>query len=328
LRPVIAVHGGAGFWPLRKHRLALKGVEDAAMRGYSVLAKGGTAFKAVEEATISMEDSSVFNAGVGSNLNLKGQEEMDASIMDGRTLRAGAVALVKSFKNPVSLARLVMEKTDHVLLAGIGAQRLGELYALQRAAPVNGARLEEWKKLKLRLLSGKIGDMPKTLQLLRKHPEIEVGTVGAIAIDMNEDVAAATSTGGIALKFPGRIGDTPLIGCGTYADDESGAASATGVGEGAIRSVLAKTACDLMSEGAAAQKAAERAVELESRRIGLPIGIITLDRKGNVGAAHSTPNICWAFMRKGLRKPDAKMKAEYFQIRKSFRLNENFNQKL
>jgi len=316
LRAVIAIHGGAGFWPSRKHRLALDGVEEAAMRGYSVLAKDGTALKAVEEATISMEDSPVFNAGVGSNLNLKGEAEMDASIMDGRTLGAGAVALVKSFKNPVSLARLVMEETDHVFLAGIGAERLGELYALRRANPVSGARLEDWKKLRSRLLSGKTKNLPRTLKLLRKHPEIGVGTVGAIAIDKNGNVAAATSTGGTALKFPGRIGDTPLIGCGTYADNECGAASATGVGEGAIRLVLAKTACDLMSEGAVAQKAAEQVVKLENRRIGLPIGIITLDRRGNVGAAHSTPNMCWAFLRKGLRKPDAKMKAKYLQIRK------------
>ena len=321
MRPVIVVHGGAGFWPLRKHRLALKGVKDAAMRGYSVLAKGGTALKAVEEATISMEDSSVFNAGVRSNLNLKGETEMDASIMDGRTLRAGAVALVKSFKNPVSLARLVMEKTDHVLLAGIGAERLGELHALQRANPVSTARIEDWKKLRSRLLSGRTKTLPKTLRLLRKHPEVNVGTVGAVAIDKSGNVAAATSTGGTALKFPGRIGDTPLIGCGTYADNEFGAASATGVGEGAIRLVLAKTACDFMSEGAVAQKAAEQAVELENIRIGLPIGIITLDRKGNVGAAHSTPNMCWAFMRRGLKKPDARMKAKYLQIRKKVSSN-------
>jgi len=318
---VIVIHGGAGFWPSRKHRLALKGVEEAAMRGYSILGKAGTALNAVEQATISMEDNPVFNAGVGSNLNLKGEAEMDASIMDGRKLHAGAVAIVKSFKNPVSLARLVMEKTDHIFLAGIGAERLGELYALQRAASANGARLEDWKKLKSRLLSGKMKNMLRTLKLLRKHPEIEVGTVGAIAIDRDGDVAAATSTGGTALKFPGRIGDTPLIGCGTYADNECGAASATGVGEGAIRLVLAKTACDLMSKGAIAQRAAEQAVKLENRRIGLPIGIITLDTKGNVGAAHSTPNMCWAFMRKGLRKPNARMKARYFEIQKKVSSN-------
>jgi len=321
LRPVIVIHGGAGFWPSSKHRLALEGVEEAATRGYSHLKKGGTSLKAVEEATISMEDNPVFNAGVGSDLNLKGEAEMDASIMDGRTLRAGAVALVKSYKNPVSLARLVMEETDHIFLAGIGAEKLGELYALPNAKPVDRARLEEWKKLRSRLLSGKMKNMPRTLRLLRKYREIGGGTVGAIAIDKNGDVAAATSTGGTALKFPGRIGDTPLIGCGTYADNECGAASATGVGEGAIRLVLAKTACDLMSEGAVAQRAAEQAVKLENRRIGLPIGIITLDTKGNVGAAHSTPNMCWAFMRLGLRKPDARMRGMYFQIQKKVSSN-------
>jgi len=316
LHPVIVIHGGAGFWPSSKHRLALKGVEEAAMRGYSILAKGETALNAVEEATISMEDNPVFNAGVGSSLNLKGEAEMDASIMDGRTLRAGAVALVKSFKNPVSLARLVMEETDHVLLAGIGAEKLGELCALENAKPVNRARLDEWKTLRSRLLSGKMKNMPRMLNLLRKYSEIGAGTVGAIAIDRDGDVAAATSTGGTALKFPGRIGDTPLIGCGTYADNECGAASATGVGEGAIRLVLAKTACDLMSEGTVAQRAAGQAVKLENMRVGLPIGIITLDTKGNVGAAHSTLNMCWAFMRRGLRKPDARMRGRYFQIQK------------
>jgi len=321
---VIVVHGGAGFWPSVKHRLALKGIEEAAMRGYSLLKKGGTALKAVEEATISMEDNPVFNAGVGSNLNLKGEAEMDASIMDGRKLGAGAVALVKSFKNPVSLARLVMEKTDHIFLAGIGAERLGELYALQRANPVDRDRLEDWRKLKSQLLSGKTRNMPRTLKLIKRYPEIEAGTVGAIAIDRNGDVAAATSTGGTALKFPGRIGDTPLIGCGTYADNECGAASATGVGEAAIRLVIAKTACDLMSEGVVAQRAAEQAVRLENRRIGLPIGIITLDKTGNVGAAHSTLNMCWAFMRKDMRKPDAKMKAKYSPLQKKVSLNREF----
>ena len=328
MRPVIVIHGGAGFWPSSKRKLALEGVEEAAMRGYSLLKKGGTALKAVEEATISMEDNPVFNAGVGSSLNLKGEAEMDASIMDGRTLRAGAVALVKSFKNPVSLARLVMEETDHVFLAGSGAEKLGEIYGLRNAKPVNRARLEEWKKLRSRLISGKIKNMPRTLELLRKYSEFGVGTVGAIAIDKNGDVAAATSTGGTALKFPGRIGDTPLIGCGTYADNESGAASATGVGEGAIRLVLAKTACDLMSGEAVAQRAAEEAVQLENRRIGLPIGIITLDSEGDVGAAHSTPNMCWAFMRKGLRKPDARTRAKHFQIQEKVSSDENFNQKL
>jgi len=321
LRPVIVVHGGAGLWPSGKHEHALEGVNEAATRGYSLLKKGATSLKAVEEATISMEDNPVFNAGVGSNLNLKGEVEMDASIMDGRTLRAGAVALVKSFKNPVSLARLVMEKTDHVFVAGVGAEKLGGLYALQRANPVDRSRLEDWKKLKSQLLSGKMKSLPITLKLLREHPEIEVGTVGAVAIDKNGNVAAANSTGGTALKFPGRIGDTPLIGCGTYADNECGAASATGVGEGAIRLVLAKTACDIMSQGVIAQKGAEEAVILENMRIGLPIGIITIDRKGNVGAAHSTPNMCWAFIRKGMKNPDAGMKAMYLQIRKKVTSN-------
>jgi len=231
------------------------------------------------------------------------------------------VALVKSFKNPVSLARLVMEKTDHVFLAGIGAEKLGKLYALENTKPVSKARLEDWRRLRSQLLYGKMKNMPRTLELLRKHPEIGAGTVGATAIDKNGDVAAATSTGGTLLKFPGRIGDTPLIGCGTYADNDCGAASATGVGEGAIRLVLAKTACDLMSEGTVAQKAAEQAVKLENRRIGLPIGIITLDGKGNVGAAHSTRNMSWAFMRTGLKKPDARMRARYFQIQKKVSSN-------
>ena len=193
MRPVIVIHGGAGFWPSSKHRLALEGVEEATTKGYSILKNGETALKAVEEATISMEDNPIFNAGVGSSLNLKGEVEMDASIMDGRKMCAGAVALVKSFKNPVSLARLVMQETDHVFLAGIGAEKLGELYALQNAKPVNRARLEEWKKIRSRLLSGKMKNMPRTLKLLRKYPEIGAGTVGAIAIDKNGDCLLYTS---------------------------------------------------------------------------------------------------------------------------------------
>jgi beta-aspartyl-peptidase (threonine type) len=278
------------------------------MNGLAILRGGGTALDAVESCVITMEDDSTFNAGYGSALNLLGQVEMDASIMDGQTLQAGAVALVKRVKNPIRLARLVMEKTDHVLIAGSGAERLARMFRLESGNPVTYRARSSWRLLRAQLARGKVAYLPKASRLLHEVPKVmSAGTVGALARDRDGNIAAATSTGGLTLRLPGRIGDTPLIGSGTYADDLGGF-SVTGIGEGAIRLVLAKTACDLIQRGSSPQKAAEQSVWRLQRRLGMKIGMITIDARGRIGSAHSTPDLCWAFAKSGMRRARAAMK--------------------
>jgi beta-aspartyl-peptidase (threonine type) len=277
----------------------MDGVKRATEKSFGVLRKGGTAVDSVMEAVMAMEDDGAFNAGYGSSLNIEKGVEMDASIMDGKTLEAGAVALLKDVKNPVRLARIVMEKTDHIFIGGEGAEKLADLFHLERINPVTEFRLRTYEDQKKALLEGK-SNLPKLARLTGEHPAFfECGTVGAIAADKNGNVAAATSTGGYPLKLVGRIGDTPLIGCGNYADNFSGACSATGVGEIAIRLVLAKTVCDYIESGKTPQKAVEKAIRLVNKRISASyksMGLIALDSKGRIGAAHNSANLCWAYM--------------------------------
>ncbi|HJW97657.1 MAG TPA: isoaspartyl peptidase/L-asparaginase, partial [Candidatus Bathyarchaeia archaeon] len=248
-KPVIVVHGGAGTWQPERSQSGILGVKRATVEGFEILKTGGTALDAVMEAVSVLEDDGAFNAGYGSSLNIDKQIEMEASIMDGRTLRAGAAGLLRDIQNPVRLARIVMENSDHVFVVGEGAEKLAKLHGLPRRNPVSELRLRYFKEQKKALLEGKY-DLPKLTELARKHPELfNLETVGAVALDKDENLAAATSTGGFPLKLPGRIGDSPLIGCGTYADNRTGACSATGVGEIAIRLVLSKTVCNYMENG-------------------------------------------------------------------------------
>lgn len=273
-----------------------------------ILRNGGTALDAVESSVVSMEDDSTFNAGYGSSLNLLGRVEMDASIMDGQTLQAGAVAMVARVKNPIRLARLVMEKTDHVLIAAGGAERLARQFRLESRNPVTCRAKRSWRLLRAQLTGGQVAYLPKVSKLVHELPEImSTGTVGAVARDRDGNIAAGTSTGGLALRLPGRIGDTPLIGSGTYAD-ELGGRSVTKIGEGAIRLTLAKTACDLIQNGSSPQKAAEQSVQRLQRRLGMKIGMVTIDARGRVGSAHSTRDLCWAFVNSDMRSPRAAMK--------------------
>jgi beta-aspartyl-peptidase (threonine type) len=304
----LVVHGGAGIWKAARRRKGLRGVRRAASDGVDVLRNGGTALDAVESSVVTMEDDPTFNAGCGSALNLLGQVEMDASIMDGRTLQAGAVALVTRVKNPIHLARLVMEKTDHVLVASTGAERLARFFRLERRNPVTRRAKSSWRLLGAQLARGEVAYLPKMCKLVQEIPEImSIGTVGAVARDKAGNIAAATSTGGLAMRLPGRIGDTPLIGSGTYADEACGC-SVTGVGEGAIRLALAKTACDLIQRGLSPQKAAERSVQHLQERLGMQIGMVTIDAHGRIGSAHSTPDLCWAFATSRMRGTHASIR--------------------
>ncbi|MEM2937062.1 MAG: isoaspartyl peptidase/L-asparaginase [Candidatus Bathyarchaeia archaeon] len=312
-KPVIVVHGGAGTWNPKRSQPAFEGVKKAAKTGFNILMKGGSAVDAVVEAVAFLEDAGAFNAGCGSSLNIEKLVEMEASVMDGKTLQAGAVGLLRDIKNPVRLARLVMEKTDHVFVVGEGAEKIAKIFNVERMAAPSELQLKRYEQQKGALLNGKF-ELPKLANLIKGYSELfDLETVGAVALDNDGNVAAATSTGGFPLKLPGRIGDSPLIGCGTYADNQSGACSATGVGEIAIRLVLAKTVCNYMEKGDSAQEAVEKAIKLVNNRMAgiyKPMGLIAVNVKGEIGAAHNTPNLCWAYITPEMQEPMASLTAK------------------
>ncbi|RLI10591.1 asparaginase [Candidatus Bathyarchaeota archaeon] len=300
----ILVHGGAGTWPGDRLSRGLEGVREAVEEGFRALRDGGSALDAVEAAVAHMEDDPTFNAGVGCALNLAGEVEAEASIMDGSTLSAGAVALVRRVKNPVRLARLVMERTDHVLLTGPSAEQLALRFGLEMAELKTEERTRLWEKYIGELRAGKTRYLTRLPELLKAVPELAPGTVGAVALDAEGRLAAATSTGGLMLKLPGRLGDTSMIGCGTYAD-RYGACSATGIGEVAIKLCLARMACLFMRSGLGAQEAAVACMGLVLEHFpGTPMGVITLDRLGRRGVAHTSEHMPWAYMREGLKGPE------------------------
>ena len=294
----------------------LEKVGRAAEHGFALLRNGATAVDAVTESVASLEDSGLFNAGAGSALNLQGRIEMEASVMDGRSLMAGAAGLLVDVKNPVRVARLVMERTDHVFIVGKSASDLARAFKLERLNMLTSAKLAQYAAQLKSLQEGKF-ELPKIAAMIKEHPEVfQLETVGAVAMDAAGNVAAATSTGGFPLKLPGRIGDSPSIGCGTYADNQSGACSATGVGEVALRLVLAKTVCNRMENGKTAQEAVEEAVALVGKRLpGLynVTGLLAVDFHGRIGAAHSSPNLTWAYMGMELEHSAASLTAKFVQ---------------
>jgi beta-aspartyl-peptidase (threonine type) len=312
-KPVLVVHGGAGAWRPERSQPGLEGVRRAARAGFSILREGGEAIDSVMEAVAIMEDDSTFNAGHGSSLNIRGTFEMEAAIMKGETLEAGATGLLSDIKNPIYLARIVMERTDHVFVVGEGAEMLAKIHNLKRRSPMTRFRAEYHKQQKEALLKDKLR-LSRIASLVKKHPELfDLETVGAVAIDKNDNIAAATSTGGFPLKLPGRIGDSPLIGCGTYADNQVGACSATGVGEIAIRLVLAKTVCSHMENGKGAQEAVELGIRFVNKR--LPsvcnsMGLIAIDTAGRFGVAHNSKNLCWAYITPETEEPKASLTAK------------------
>ena len=313
-KPIMVVHGGAGTWQPERSQPGIMGVKKAVTTGFDILKNGGSALDSVMEAVASMEDDGVFNAGYGSSLNVDQHVEMEASIMNGKTLEAGAAGLLRDIKNPVRLARIVMEDTDHVFVIGEGAEKLAKMHDLPRREPVTELRLKYYAEQKKALLEGKF-ELPRLAELVKKHPHLfRLETVGAVALDKDGNVAAATSTGGFPLKLPGRIGDSPIIGSGTYADNEAGACSATGVGEIAMRLVIAKTVCNYMETGKAAQEAAELAIKLVNKRITVGynhIGVIVIDMEGRIGAAHNSPNICWAYLTPEIKEPVASLTGRF-----------------
>jgi beta-aspartyl-peptidase (threonine type) len=312
-KPVIVVHGGAGNWHPERVNPGIEGVKKAAKTGFEVMIRGGSALDAVVEAVAVLEDTGAFNAGYGSALTIEKTVEMEASVMEGKTLKAGAAGLLRDIRNPVRLARIVMEHTDHVFVVGEGAEKLAKLFNLERRKPITELRLKYYEQQKQALLEGKF-ELPKLASLVKEHPELfDLETVGAVALDKDGNVAAATSTGGFPLKMPGRIGDSSLIGCGTYADNRSGACSATGVGEIAIRLCLAKTVCNFMESGKSAQEAVEAAIRLVNERMAgtyNAMGLIAVNIRGEIGAAHNSKHLCWAYLTPEMREPEASLTAK------------------
>ncbi len=293
----IIVHGGAGSVPedLRRERRPV--LDQAAEAGLSRLESGKKAIGAVEEAVRVLEDNPLFNAGTGSVLTIAGTVEMDAAIMDSDG-NSGAVTGLKKVKNPISAARLVMEETDHILLAGNGLDRFRADFDLSEHDPVTDRRREKWKELLNALEENgyDVSSIPNAREwgrcksivrdVLKDQEEVEQqGTVGAVAADEGGRLAAATSTGGTSYKLPGRVGDTPIIGAGTYVTDH-GAVSATGDGEDILRVVLAKQAADYMKEYPA-EEATEKAIEYASKH-DASCGLITMDHRGRPGADFNT----------------------------------------
>jgi len=234
----------------------LEGIKKAAIEAVNIMKKGGSALDAVTEAIYILENNPIFNAGKGAWPNLKGEVEMDAIIMDGRTLKAGAVAAVKNVKSPIKLARKIMEETDHILIVGSGAEELAKAFGLYEEHKIPEERLKQWEEIRKNLIEGKEVSLLSYWKKISKW--IKIGeTVGAVAIDREGSIAAGTSSGGFPMKLPGRVGDVPIIGCSTFADNSAGGVSITGHGEVVMTYTLAKKIVDLMREGVPARFATE-----------------------------------------------------------------------
>lgn len=268
-----------------------------ARQGLAGMQRGGSALDAVVDAVAAAEDDPLFNSGTGSHLTLAGTLEMDASVMDGATLGAGAVACISRVKNPIRVARKVMEETDHVLLVGEGARRFAHRLGFEDYEPLTPQRRAEWQEAIARLKRGEaVPGRSEYWHKISRWVEAYADTVGAVALDGQGRLAAATSSGGFPLKLPGRVGDVPIIGAGTYADDRKGACSVTGQGEVVLKMGLAKLVCDLMGAGIPAQQAAESAVAQWNGRFGRYIlALVAIDGDGTVGACRNlpaTPHVC------------------------------------
>lgn len=282
---VLVIHGGAGTMPRaeltpEKEKAIRADLEQALRTGWKVLDGGGTSLDAIEQAIRVLEDSPRFNAGKGAVFNHDGKNELDASIMDGATLRAGAIAGVHRVKNPVTLARAVMEKSKHVMLVGDGAEAFAKDVGVELVEPSYFRTDERWQQLQEALEQEK-AEAPAP-------PNAHFGTVGAVARDKAGHIAAATSTGGMTNKRWGRVGDSPIIGAGTYANDRCGV-SATGWGEFYIRATVAHDICARVAyRGDDIAAAADEVVLKIVPKLGGDGGVIALDRDGNVAMPFNT----------------------------------------
>ncbi len=290
--PIIVVHGGAGTIPDHLKEQVKIAIREAAESGWKILQNGGRALDAVEKAVMNMEDSPMFNAGFGSVLTEDGTLEMDAMIVDGTSHSVGGVAGVSRIRNPIHASRVVMEQSPHVLFIGEGAEKFYSSKGFDLVDPEtlisqrSKDRLEKYRKERKQY-----GDYIKP----QGDPERreKYGTVGAVAIDVNGNLAAATSTGGVLGKLPGRVGDTPIFGAGTYADEEL-AFSATGVGEVIIKSVLGMKMKEGLIRGMKADEAAQFALDYLKNVIGGQAGLIAVTKDGAFVATKTTKDLAFA----------------------------------
>ena len=292
----ILIHGGAGTEKIKKSSKRAKEITNSltssVCNGFEILRKkNGTAVDAVESAVANMENSGVFNAGLGSCLTVDKQIEMDASIMNGKDISVGSVGMVQNIQNPIKLARLVMESTDHVMFVSEGANKLAKLLGMEfRHYKISQQKLKTYNKYYKQMKSR----WRKNNQLLTSHNNNNhYGTVGAVAIDREGNVASAASTGGRWLKIHGRIGDSAIVGAGIYADNGLGAACTTGIGEFIVRLCLSKYACDYMGrQNNNALLSSNMAIAKLTQKFGKNTGgIITVDTKGQFGAAMNTQSM-------------------------------------
>ena len=274
----LAVHGGA--WEIPDHLIPIcqKAVKRALDRGWKALTGGGSALDVCEEAIVELEDEPVFDAGIGSHPNRDGTVQLDAILMDGVTLKSGAVVAVERVRNPIRLARRILQKSEHMLLSGYGAEQFAVENGMALCDPKD--LITETEARRWASLSGKV---------------VSFGTVGAVAVDVDGNLASGTSTGGTLFKHPGRVGDSALVGCGCFADNAAAAISATGHGESIMKVVLAKTANDLVGAGKSPQTAAEDAIALMTKRTAGRGGLIVVDPLGRIGLAFSTSHMAYAY---------------------------------
>ncbi len=306
---VLVIHGGAGnilkskMTPEKEQQYTQK-LQEALDAGYTVLENGGSSTDAVEKAVMIMEDSPLFNAGKGSVFTAEGKNEMDASMMEGRNLNAGAVAAVTNIKNPIQAARLVMEKSPHVMLIGKGAELFSQKGGLDTASPeyfYNELRYQQWQKIKntkkIQLdHSEDKGDVQPSFDVeFNPNPDGKFGTVGAVALDKEGDLAAATSTGGMTNKSYGRVGDSPIIGSGTYANNKTCAVSSTGHGEYFIRTLAAyNVSAQMEFQGLSLREATQATIDRVAE-IGGSGGVIAVDANGNVAMPFNTKGMYRAY---------------------------------
>ncbi len=289
--PIILAHGGAGTRPMTGDQREC--LADALRAGYQLLQRRAPALDAVEATIRMLEASGLFNAGVGSKLQLDGARRMDASIMEGRRLRAGAVASIQGIRHPITAARLVMEETVHVLMVGEPATRFAQRFKLERQLPPTRSQRAA-SRAERKSAGQREPWAAETLKLFARLKQTDVlglETVGAVALDKRGHVAAGASTGGIALMLPGRVGDTPLIGCGVYADDEAGAVSMTGLGESIIRIAVAKEIVDRLEAGASPSMAIRQVLRKLISRVKGSAGALVLAPDGRFAIRHTTPRM-------------------------------------
>ena len=287
MKPGMIMHGGARIPSYGRYQETLK---LCLKKGMEFLCRGASSIDAAEIAIVTAEDSAVFNAGSGSHLNLAGRAEMDAGIMEGGTLHSGAVAAIPRIKNPIRVARRVMEDTDHILMVGEGAYRFAQAAGVGEEITPDKAKVEEWRRMYKELKeTGKLTGInlpdPEKLKKWLIHEE---GTVGCVALDQRGNVAVAISSGGTPMKLPGRVGDVPILGCSFFADNKIGGLSLSGTGNIMIKHATARWIIQLMTQGISVQKAVESVVNVLNRQYpSMVLGIVALDRNGNLGAARN-----------------------------------------